>query len=173
MQNKILDFLGAIGIGTIIHTDKITGNFFPKVKIINGWLTYNPDAIPSDILHEAGHIALVPFKYRSMCQADMGASIKAIWDKANLEGEIGADTYIFRALIQCSDPEATAWAWAAGNLLGIPEDQIIRDHDYNGEGKEIRQMLSGNCYMGINGLRAAGMIDSVRDFPKMKRWIQP
>ncbi len=84
-----------------------------------------------------------------------------------------------RAALQCSDPEATAWAWAAGKHLGIPEDEIILDSEYGNDGAGIRLALSLRSYPGINGLAHAGFC-AVRDgvaplpvFPALAHWTQP
>ncbi len=62
------------------------------------------------------------------------------------------DSPLSRAIIQCSDPEATAWAWAAGIHLGLPPKIIIQHDEYDGAGRDIRQGLSINCYPGFTDL---------------------
>jgi hypothetical protein len=118
-------------------------------------------------------LAIIPGKYRPLCQENMGKSQKEIWKLAESAGEIEADTPMYRALIQSGDLEATAWAWSAGKHIGVPDEQIVLPHQYGGTGEDVRVMLAARCYAGINGLRAAGMIDSVKSYPKLTRWVQP
>lgn len=170
IQQAII-FLKGIGFNT--ERGEVTANsFVPNITIKNGEIVYNEEALVGDMLHEAGHLAILPAKYRSICQANVGRSVAEIWKHADAAGELEVDSPMYRALIQASDPEATAWAWAAGKEIGIAEEEIIPDFQYQGTGEEIRSMLSARCYLGINGLRAAGMLDSVKTFPKLTRWVQ-
>lgn len=171
-RNAAISFLRSIGL-EIREGDVCTASFLPNITIKDGALIYNDKCDVSDILHEAGHLAAIPTKYRTMCQADMKESIPAIWEKAMKAGEIEPDSPMYCALIQSSDPEATAWAWAAGRHIGLEPEEIIRDHQYEGTGADIRAMLAVNCYCGINGLRAAGMVASIKTFPQLKQWVQP
>lgn len=77
--------------------------------------------------------------------------------------------------MQCSDPEATAWAWAAGVHLGLPPEAVIMDHEYDGEGEGIRLALQLKCYLGINGLTHAGICSNPRvdgGYPVLRSWLQ-
>lgn len=172
-RKKVVSFLNAIGIVTKrgrVPKDSV----LKHVAIVNGGIVFDVKVRARDLLHEAGHLALIPGKYRPLCSGNMDKSVQKIWDKATAEGEMAFEDYIYRSLLQSSDTEATAWAWAAGKYLGLPEKQIISDskYEYDSEGKEIRFMLGIGRYLGIHGLRAAGMIDSVKDYPKLKRWLQ-
>lgn len=171
-RDATIAFLAEVGIPAT-EGDVPTTSFLPNITIKDGAIIYNKNTHVSDILHEAGHLACIPGKYRNLCQSDMGKNQRKIWDIAEAAGEIEIDSPTYRALIQSSDPEATAWAWAAGRHLGIADEEIILDHQYEGTGEDIRTMLSIRGYFGINGLRAAGMVDSVRTFPEMTRWVQP
>lgn len=86
------------------------------------------------------------------------------------------------AAMQCSDPEVTAWAWAAGKHLGLLDREIIDDDEYDGEGHVMRLSLAMNAYAGINGLARAGwcvvrpgaleVFRSLPAYPRLVRWIQ-
>ncbi|MBC8642878.1 hypothetical protein IAG25_39535 [Caballeronia sp. EK] len=60
------------------------------------------------------------------------------------------------AVIKSSDPEATAWARAAGVQLGLPRGESIRDDEFDGEGVHIRLILPMNGYIRIHRLAPAG-----------------
>lgn len=95
---------------------------------------------------------------------------------ANLE----PDSSLVRQAIQCSDPEATAWAFAAGRALGFSDELIILDSSYDGTGATVRLALAASQYIGINGLTAAAMcargaVAALRGqpaYPHMLVWTQ-
>jgi hypothetical protein len=174
-KQKVVTFLNSIGIRTVPGKIPVT-SFLPTIRIRRGTLFYGQKALAADLLHEAGHIAIVPKKYRLLCNGDMEKSVSRIWEIACKAGEThDPDAPIARAIMQASECEAIAWSWAAGQHLGLREEAIITNykHHFNGEGREIRTCLKMRCHFGINGLRAAGMIESVKTFPQMTHWVQP
>ncbi len=175
----VLSFLEKIGIFAEIVP--VSGGFLEKIKILNGGLRIDPDCSICDILHEAGHLAIIPNRYRS--RFSVNADDSDVWDtvmaeirKANLD----PDHRLCRAVIQCSDQEATAWAWAAGLAIGVDHDLIIEDNNYPDDngimgGEYVRLAMENNQWPGINGLMHSGMCDNPRrpdGFPKMKKWLQ-
>jgi hypothetical protein len=76
------------------------------------------------------------------------------WSNRSTSTEPDGD--LQRAVLQCSDPEATAWAWAAGQYLGLQPKAIIQDDEYGGDGSFLRLQLATGGYVGINGLSHAG-----------------
>jgi hypothetical protein len=167
----IADKLRTIGL-KVIHDEAATG-FVPGVLIANGTLRYATTAAVSDLLHEAGHLAIVPENLRALANGNLSALVRAIGDEFASERCADPDAPYSRALIQCSDPEATAWAFAFGRHCGLRPKEIIRDQDYDGTGADIRLGLEHNAYLGINGLRHAGFLARVRDYPRLNRWSQP
>src|SRR3546814_6026204 len=95
----------------------------------------------SNMLHESGHISILPFSYRSrageciddiifeMCD-EMGRALAA-------DPDLSPDAPEMRAIMQAGETEATAWAFAAGRAIGLPDHVIIEDKDYDGEGASI------------------------------------
>lgn len=175
---RVLGFLERIGI-EVQRVDTLQGGFVPGIKIVAGCLQASPVATVSDLLHEAGHIAIVPAAYRSMIEADADESTGRIVDKAQLSTLDLQDPLLIR-LLQIGDAEATAWAWAAGKYLDIPETLIIRDSDYDGGGAVQRQMLSMGRHFGVHGLQAAGFClvranpyrSAATVYPQLKYWLQ-
>ena len=169
----VADALNGIGIPTF-ECDHIEGGFLDKVLIDAGGILYRSDAPPSNLLHEAGHLACIPTIFRPMASKDLEEAFHAMG--LAIEKQISEngdpDHPLIRAIMQCSDPEATAWAWAFGVHIGIPPEQIILDSEYDGDGGYVRVQVSTGNYPGINGLRAAGMIRSTRDYPKLEKWLQ-
>src|SRR3546814_2335746 len=84
-----------------------------------------------------------------MCD-EMGATLAA-------NSDLSPDAPEMRAIMQAGETEATAWAFAAGRAIGLPDHVIIEDQDYDGEGEGIRFGLALNAYVGINGMVRGGM----------------
>ncbi|WP_240224555.1 hypothetical protein [Rheinheimera hassiensis] len=180
MKTKVIEFINSIGIETKEH--KGAAGFIPGVLIEEGRLLYDLEiASIADLLHEAGHLAITPLEYRSYMSKGLMAGLKFMLDSIEREF-IEPDSPLFRAIIQCSDTEATAWAYAAGVHLGLPPNKIIDSASYDGTGDEILLSLQLDAYSGVNGLHHAGMCVRGRAFaamrgtspyPHMQRWTQP
>src|SRR3546814_15149914 len=99
-----------------------------------------------------------------MCD-EMGATLAA-------NSDLSPDAPEMRAIMQAGETEATAWAFAAGRAIGLPDHVIIEDQDYDGEGEGIRFGLALNAYVGINGMVRGGMCESVRAYTAMITWMQ-
>jgi len=175
-------FLNSVGI----KTDILPGatGFLEHVRIIEGRLEVDLRCPVSNLLHEAGHLALVPGRWRHLMSGDLSAGMERMFAEAK-SLDLEPDSPLSRALVQCSDPEATAWAWAAGAHLGIPPELVILDSEYDGSGAEIRCQLLPTLtatrrtggYLGVHGLAHAGFC-ALREglplpmYPKMIRWLQ-
>src|SRR3546814_7008484 len=79
-----------------------------------------------------------------MCD-EMGRALAA-------DPDLSPDAPEMRAIMQAGETEATAWAFAAGRAIGLPDHVIIEAQDYDGEGEGIRFGLALNAYVGINGM---------------------
>ncbi|OGU22507.1 MAG: hypothetical protein A2580_08965 [Hydrogenophilales bacterium RIFOXYD1_FULL_62_11] len=175
LQERIIAFLAEIGLD-VHRVDGVAGDSFALgVSIHNGTLLVAPEAQPSCVLHEAGHLAVTPACFRPLLDGNLYRSFRSIereMVRLNLEPEHPLVT----AVINSSDPEATAWAWAAGVHLGLNPELIIQDVDYDGEGADVRLGLQHNAYCGIHGLAHGGMCLLPRrpgGFPTLKYWLQP
>lgn len=169
-------FLCSIGIAC--HEVAGVKGFLKGVAVEAGCLLYDPACPVSNLLHEAGHIGTAPLPWRQLMTGDVSRAHRVMF--ADLERlDLDPDCPLMRAALQCSDPEATAWAWAAGKHLGLPEELIILDSEYDGDGAGIRLALSMGRYAGIHGLAHAGFC-SVRaggsplpTYPSLAHWTQP
>ena len=170
-----VDFLRNIGL-ELIEADGASG-FLDTIRIDAGKLYYQPGITsPANLLHEAGHLAVLPKQYRmragecvddiihEMCE-EMGEALAA-------NPDLSPDAPEMRAIMQAGETEATAWAFAAGRAIGLPDHVIIEDEDYDGEGEGIRFGLALNAYVGINGIVRGGMCQSVKAYPTMIKWLQ-
>jgi hypothetical protein len=173
-RDKVRHFLNQVGIPTR-YVDGATG-FSNGCHIVKGELHVDPACRISTILHEAGHLAITPRCFRSLMNGDL---FKGLRDMLRTVDEAGIypDDPLYRAVIQCSDPEATAWAWAAGTELGLPGEEIIRNDEYGGDGEAIRLALQMRAYIGVNGLAHAGFC-AIRErngkagWPHLHFWTQ-
>jgi len=167
-------FLREIGLSVSVLEAVGPGTFTPGIRIRAGSLEIDPTARASGLLHEAGHLATMPTRFRPLMEGNLYASVRRI---SMLASDLGLepDHPLERALIQCGDTEATAWAWAAGCHIGLSPTAIIQDDEYEGEGAEIRGMLSMNAYFGISGMTHAGLCGHPRrpgGYPAMRKWLQ-
>lgn len=173
--SRAISFLREIGL--CVELVPGAKGFVDGVLIVDGGLHVDPSAPVSGLLHEAGHVAIMPAKYRHLLNGDISGGIKAMFDDMSLT-ELDPDGPLYRAALQCSDPEATAWAWAAGRHLGIQPEEIILDEEYDNDGDGIRRMLAVSQYYGINGLSHAGfcvrgiMGTAQTRYPVMTYWLQ-
>lgn len=153
--------------------------FLPGIDICDGVLLVDHQARASDLLHEAGHLATLPGQFRHRAQRDIGEVQRVLLASVDFTNPDGA---LQRAALQCSDTEATAWAWAAGVHLGLAPQDIIGDEDYGRSGRVVRQQLQMRQYAGIHGLAHAGFC-AVRAgayatarglpaYPDLTRWLQ-
>ncbi len=166
---RTLDFLTSIGIVTVPRDD--ADGFLDAVRIVHGTLHYAPSRVlTSDLLHEAGHLAVLPSAYRSMADGDLDDMYEDMLKDASERHPI--DSPELRAAMQSGECEASAWAYAAGVAIGLDPDEIIHPDHYDGTGELVRFQFENRCHFGVNGLRHGGMIDSVRTYPRMLRWLQ-
>lgn len=174
---RVLVFLREIGIPCEIEHG--ARGFAEGVRIDAGALLVDPACSLSTLLHEAGHLAIVPGRYRGWMSGNLYAGMRRMLQDVQANGA-EPDSLLWRAVVQCSDPEATAWAWAAGRHLGIQPEIIIADEDYDNCGDSVRLGLKTGHYLGINGLQHAGFCivraNAYRPeqavFPRLNFWTQ-
>lgn len=153
--------------------------FIDGVRVVDGGLFIDPTARVSNVLHEAGHLAILPGRFRRLATDDLEWAHQVMGELTDFSDP---DAPAARSSIQCGDPEATAWAWAAGLAAGIPCERIIRDDEYDGTGRLIRLQLGARAYAGINGLASGGFcvvrpgrlaeIRQLPPYPALVRWLQ-
>lgn len=160
-QNEIFQrcvtFLNSIGIDT---TFKSFGqdSFLPGFLIENGKLFIDKEHLkyPGDILHEAGHIAVVSAKDRSKLTE------KAIIKRKDREVE---------------EIMAIAWSYAACLHLDIDPGYVFHEEGYRGGSDSIVESCRNKEYIGMHMLMSVGMMQGEdqsgsKPFPQMKRWLR-
>lgn len=152
---KAVDFLQTIGIP--VHFRSFDGKgFLPGISISNGEIVVNRDLLkcPGDILHEAGHIAVVTASERSSLNA------QSIADREMREAE---------------EMMAIAWSYAACVHLGIDAAFVFHDNGYKGGGSSIAENFREGRYFGVPVLKWVGMCnnpDEENGYPKMIKWLR-
>lgn len=175
--DRITGFLAGIGFH-VVRDIKPRTSFIPGVFINGMTICVDPTSLasPGDILHDAGHQAIIPSMFRPRVSGDISKSFGPLadeyFDTHNfLVDDNGTEDFTYRALLQVGENEAQAWSFAAAIAAEIPLRSVFHDGAYNGDGATIEVMMRINSHFGINGLQAAKMTRVV-DFPKMIRWLQ-
>lgn len=156
---KCIAFLNDIGIQTLFKSlDQ--DNFLPGFLIENGTIIIDKDMLqyPGDILHEAGHIAVVSPVDRARLTE------KAIIKRKNREAE---------------EVMAIAWSYAACVHLMIDPAFVFHEHGYRGGSSSIIDSCSKNEYVGMSMLQSIGMTTDGKQtgcddlpYPHMTKWLR-
>ncbi len=155
----IVDFLESIGL-TVAFTKLLAPTFLPGVDIVEGCLHVDLEqlAYPGDLLHEAGHVAVVtPAERCSMT--------------GNLHSDPG------------DEMAAIAWSWAALKHLNLSPEVVFHEDGYHGGSQSIIENFSVGRYCGVPMLVRSGMTndpgyDREREgleesvFPDMLKWLR-
>jgi len=183
--NRAIEFVRSIGIPvSTTDSEEVASAFVPYCRVKGGGLMVNPEKVfPGDIIHEAGHIAVIPSRFRPSASGTFGKSLREMKDymdaNANAIGRFPEDPTL-RGIMQSGEAEATAWQYAAAQHIGLPDEWLFPPGSFEGNGEENLMRLKANSYMGINGLQAAGWT-KVREisrlelptFPKLAFWLYP
>lgn len=151
----ILDWIQQIGL-TVRLAPLGADTFLPGVTLEPGGLVVDPERLlyPGDLLHEAGHFAVMLPPQRAVTGSDAGP---------DMADEIAA---------QC-------WSYAAAIHLGLPPEIVFHTNGYKGAAETlIRNYRDGNAgvfllqWMGLtlDGKQAAAA--SVPPYPQMIRWLR-
>lgn len=192
----IVTFLAGIGIEVVETDSSDLICFLPGLEIREGRILCDPNvARTTDLLHEAGHLAVIPSRFRQFVSGNVETTVvphyDAYMDNHPLIREDGSEDPVIRAMLQSGETEAIAWSWAAGQHLGIADEDIMPDdavfsvsidpdEALEPGGAETRECLRSVQYLGINGLMAAGMVATramriragAPGYPEMLKWVQ-
>ncbi|MEN5179949.1 hypothetical protein ABE501_09240 [Comamonas testosteroni] len=157
---RILQFLRQIGLE--VREELLPGDcFLPGIRIVQGGLVVDRLQLrwPGDLLHEAGHLAVVPAALRPRMD-DALAQLPAI----EHGGEI----------------EATAWAWAAPTHLQLPSQVLFHEGGYRGHAAGLRINFEMGIYLGASGLVHAGLAwlpgpdlaVGAPIYPRLRQWLR-
>lgn len=160
MFDKAIRFLKEIGIP--VHFLPIESDcFLPGLSIVNGEIIVDREKLkyPGDIIHEAGHIAVVPAAERMTLNAE---SIKK------------------REHRDAEEMMVIAWSYAACVHLGIDAGFVFHDYGYKKGGSNIAENFKAGRYIGVPTLQWVGMTLEKKDesepgkpvYPAMLQWLR-
>lgn len=148
----ILAFLSSIGI-PVEARPLPDDTFLPGMALIDGVLCYDPDRpfYPGDLLHEAGHLAVVAPEDRAA---------------GPVEGDGGEEM------------AAIAWSYAAAKAIGLPLEVLFHPDGYRGGAQALIENFEARRYIGVPLLYCYDMTyqttapDGTPPYPHMLRWIR-
>lgn len=151
---KIVNFLRGIGLSVRAASfDEPT--FLEGILIHQGALLVDESKLkhPGDLLHEAGHLAVVPSENR------------------NLDGNAGKDAG--------EEMAAIAWSYAALTHLGLEPVVVFHAEGYRGESESIIDNFTNGRYFGVPILQWRGLTVEKKPslemsgefYPNMKKWL--
>jgi hypothetical protein len=151
ITDKIIDFIRSVGIEVTIVTFE-GETVLPGIAISNGGLLVDTEKLlyPGDLLHEAGHLAVVPPEIRRSMNGALDPK-----EDFKLAGE----------------QMAIPWSYAAAIHIGIDPAIVFHSDGYKGESEWLLGMFKNNTIIGLPALQWIGLTIS-DDFPKMIKWLR-
>lgn len=153
---KIAEFLASIGIPVAFATLS-ERTFLPGIAIRSGILTIDEPNLqyPGDLLHEAGHLAMLLPRERTQANGHMG-------DDGGLE------------------MAAIAWSYAAARHLDVPPEVVFHEAGYRGGSGSLLDNFAAGRYVGVPMLEWARLTAAeqrahamgVQPYPAMLRWLR-
>lgn len=153
-------FLRGIGL-EVIAADVGDDTFLPGIATRDGRLVVDVDRLtyPGDLLHEAGHLAVLEPAARRRFGSE--------------GGDAGLD-------MQRVELRAIAWSYAAAVRLGLDAGVVFHDGGYRGHAEALRRTFAAGVYPGASALEEVGLTVTgerakaagVAPYPNMVRWLR-
>lgn len=156
---KIVAFVNDAGIACIPGAVP-ANSFLPGIEIVNGTLIYDAESLlyPGDLLHEAGHLAVLAPVHRNLANGSV-----------NLSGDLHE---------AAAEMGAIAWSWAANEHLGLDPALLFHAGGYKGGSDSMIQNFVEGRFIGVPLLQYLGLTKVKDDgggavvFPKMESWVR-
>jgi hypothetical protein len=159
LTDTIIDFV--VGVGIRVSRTELDGDtFLPGIRVRAGGLDVDSPRLvyPGDILHEAGHLAVLPEPARSRF------------------GDPGGESPTDMRRIEL---QAIAWSYAAALELGIDPAVVFHAGGYHGRSASLLGNFTLGVYVGLDDLARAGMVAPPREaarlgvapYPHMLKWL--
>jgi hypothetical protein len=156
---RIAGFL--VGIGIPVEPGEVLGDsFLPGVALDGGGLRVDEARLtyPGDLLHEAGHIAVVP-----------------AWARPQLSGSIDIPDLDTSNLEWAAIP----WSYAAALAVGIDPELVFHEGGYQGRAQGLLNNFRLGVPIGLHLLEAGLTVSAprakalgVEPYPHMLRWLR-
>jgi hypothetical protein len=155
LTHGIMDFLHEIGL-EITKTDLSQKTFLPGISVDRGAILLDEAKLlyPGDLLHEAGHLAVIAPEKRKRVQADVG-------NKA------------------AEEMMAIAWSYAALVHLGLEPSVVFHEGGYRGGSESLIENFTNGRYIGVPMLEWIGLTADkkraveigIKPYPHMIKWM--
>jgi hypothetical protein len=145
---RILEFLTSTGLEVRLEPIEAP-TVLPGLTVDHGALVVDEARLThvGDLLHEAGHLAVVPATERSGLTANVGD------DGGN-------------------EMAALAWSYAAARHLGLAPEVVFHDGGYRGGARALIDNFESGHYIGVPILVWREMT-TTEAYPAMERWLAP
>ncbi|MCW2957245.1 MAG: hypothetical protein JWP18_48 [Solirubrobacterales bacterium] len=157
MRERIVAFLQDVGIpAPVADLPDPDACFLPGVRVHDGQVLHDPARLtwPGDLLHEAGHLALLPPAQRRRLDEDVALP--------------GVDMLALEA-------GAMAWSYAAALHLDIDPAVVFHEGGYRGRARSLLLQLRLGVVPGLHVLIDAGLTSRATaaegGYPAMQRWL--
>jgi hypothetical protein len=150
---RCYEFVRSIGI-EIEERPLAEKTFTPGITIAGSKLIVDRKEMkyPGDLLHEAGHIALLSEAQRANLNGDA-----TLGDKANEGHELGV----------------LSWSYFAALEAGIPPEAVFHSDGYKGESDWLLDNFSNKKYIGFPLLQWMGIAKKSPDgTPEIINWLR-
>jgi hypothetical protein len=145
---RILEFLTSTGLEVRLEPIEVP-TVLPGLTVDHGALVVDEARLTyvGDLLHEAGHLAVVPAADRSELTVNVGD------DGGN-------------------EMAALAWSYAAARHLGLAPEVVFHEGGYRGGARALIDNFEAGRYLGVPILVWREMT-TTEAYPAMDRWLAP
>ena len=156
IAGSIVSFLVEIGL-KVSHGSIMENTFLPGIMLDHGVLIFDEAKLmyPGDLLHEAGHLAVMRPGRRSQVHLDVGKKA-------------------------AEEMMAIAWSYAAALHLKLEPAVVFHAGGYRGGAQALIDNFTQGRYIGVPMLQWLGMTvdekrakdEDVAPYPHMLRWLR-
>ncbi len=156
LVSTIVEFLRGVGI-IVCEAEVQEPTFLPGILVDHGTLRLDRSKLqyPGDLLHEAGHLAVMKPERRGRAHVDVGKS----------GGE---------------EMAAIAWSYAAALHLQLDPTVVFHEGGYRGGSQSLIENFAHGHYIGVPLLQWMGMTtepkpaqaNGAETYPKMFKWLR-
>jgi len=153
--DRIIRFILDIGL-QIRQSELNQQTFLPGIDVDNGTILIDESKLlyPGDLLHEAGHLAVIPAQKRSQAKGDFSK-------KASEE------------------MMAIAWSYAALVHLGLEPSVVFHEGGYKGWSEALIDNFTNGRYIAVPMLQWVGLTADerrakeigIKPYPSMIKWL--
>lgn len=167
LTQRLAAFLQEIGLEVepaVCHDE----TFLPGIQVCEGRLLVDEAKLlyPGDLLHEAGHLAVLPRAQRSQAVGEIKTP-----GPSEPESESDAD------LLEAA---AIAWSYAAALRLELDPAVVFHPHGYRGNSAGLLLGFRFGVFPGSATLAAVGMTllgeqaraQGLPAYPQMQKWLR-